>query len=307
MRRLLLLGLVGLAAQLVDGTLGMAYGVTTTTLLLATGYAAVVASAAVHLAETGTTLASGLAHWRLGNVDWRLVLRLGVPGAVGGFLGATALAWLSTESSKPWTSGVLLALGIYILIRFSLKPWQAREGGALRGRFLVPLGFVGGFIDATGGGGWGPVTTPALLSTGRVTPRTTIGSVDTSELLVALAASAGFLLSMDRSTIPYDAILPLLIGGLIAAPLAAWLVRLMPTPILGVLVGWIVIQTNTRTILKAFGVDDSTRMLAYAVIAAVSLVAFATAVARWRREGGAGDDAEGESGLVALAEGSAAA
>ncbi len=283
MRKLLVLAFVGLCAQLVDGSLGMAYGVSSSTLLLASGYAAVTSSAAVHLAEVGTTLASGLAHWRLGNVDWRLVWRLGLPGAVGAFAGATVLSALSTEWATPWMAGILLVLGVYVLLRFSIKPWRARAGGIPRTRVLVPVGLLGGFVDATGGGGWGPVATPTLLSTGKVTPRQTIGSVDTSEFLVTVSASLGFLVGLGANAIPMHVVLPLLAGGLVAAPIAAWLVRVLPLHVLGVAVGWIVITTNTRTLLALGGVPAATRWATYAVITAVTLALLASVVTRVRR------------------------
>jgi len=165
MRTLIVLALVGLGAQLVDGSLGMAYGVTSTTLLLAVGTNPAAASATVHLAEIGTTLASGVAHWRFGNVDWRVVAKIGVPGAVGAFAGATFLSTLSTEAAAPVMSLILLALGAYVLTRFTFAGLPTdRLGKPLRKRFLSPLGLVAGFVDATGGGGWGPVGTPAILA-----------------------------------------------------------------------------------------------------------------------------------------------
>ncbi len=282
MQRLVVLALVGLAAQLVDGSLGMAYGVTTTTLLLAAGYTAAASSAAVHLAEVGTTLASGAAHWRFGNVDWRLVARLGVPGAVGAFLGATLLSHLSTEVAKPWTAGILLALGVYILLRFSLKPWRRRPGGTPGAGSLVPLGLVGGFLDASGGGGWGPVATPTLLASGRVLPRQVVGSVDASEFLVALAASLGFLIGLGSEGIPLDIVLPILAGGLVAAPIAAWLVRHMPLHVLGVLVGGIVVTTNARTIMAVLGIPLSAAFAVYGLVLAITAVGTVAAVMRDR-------------------------
>ena len=270
MRKLVLLGLVGLAAQLVDGSLGMAYGVTSTTLLLVTGTAPAAASAAVHLAEIGTTLASGAAHWRFGNVDWRVIGRIALPGAVGAFAGATFLSSLSTESARPLMAGILLALGVYILVRFTA--WgtpQHRLGTPLRRRFLAPLGVVAGFVDATGGGGWGPVATPALLASGRMEPRKVVGSVDTSEFLVAVAASGGFLLGLGSAGIRFDVVAALLLGGLIAAPIAAWLVRHIPGRILGSLVGGVIILTNARTILNGFDVSSPARAAAYVLIVVV--------------------------------------
>ncbi|MER5937088.1 sulfite exporter TauE/SafE family protein [Streptomyces sp. NPDC001928] len=250
MRTLILLALAGLGAQLVDGSLGMAYGVTSTTLLLALGTSPAAASATVHLAEIGTTLMSGAAHWRFGNVDWKVVARIGVPGAVGAFLGATVLSRLSTEVAKPVMSLILLGLGVYVLVRFTFRGLpKDRLGKPLRLRFLAPLGLVAGFLDATGGGGWGPVGTPALLAGGRMEPRKVIGSIDTSEFLVAVAASLGFLVSLGSQGIDAVWVAAFLLGGLVAAPLAAWLVRLLPPRVLGSAVGGVIVVTNARTLL----------------------------------------------------------
>lgn len=251
MRTLILLALVGLGAQLVDGSLGMAYGVTSTTLLLAIGTNPAAASATVHLAEIGTTLASGASHWRFGNVDWKVVARIGIPGAIGAFAGATFLSSLSTEIAKPVMSLLLLGLGIYVLLRFTLQGLPTRSDKPLRRRFLTPLGLVAGFMDATGGGGWGPVGTPAILASGRMEPRKVIGSIDTSEFFVAIAASIGFFVGLSGEGIDFTWVLALLIGGLIAAPIAAWLVRLVPPRVLGSLVGGVIILTNARTLLNS--------------------------------------------------------
>ena len=287
MRKLLLLALVGLAAQLVDGSLGMAYGVTSTTLLLATGAAPAAASATVHLAEIGTTLASGTSHWRLGNVDWKVVARIALPGAIGAFAGATFLSSLSTESAAPIMSGILLALGLYILVRFTA--WgtpRGQLGKPVRKRFLAPLGIFAGFVDSTGGGGWGPVATPALLASGRMEPRKVVGSVDTSEFVVSIAASIGFLIGLGAEGIPFGAVAALLIGGVLAAPVAAWLVRHIPGRILGSLVGGVIILTNTRTILRSDQVDasGSTQATAYILIALVWAGAVAWSVRSHRAE-----------------------
>jgi uncharacterized protein len=278
MYKLVLLALVGLGAQLVDGSLGMAYGVTSTTLLLAIGANPAAASATVHLAEIGTTLASGAAHWRFGNVDWKVVARIGVPGAIGAFAGATLLSSLSTDAAAPLMSLILLTLGLYILIRFTAAgPPQGHLGKPLRKRFLAPLGLLAGFIDSTGGGGWGPVGTPAILASGRLEPRKTIGSIDTSEFLVAVAASAGFLIGIGSENVNYSWVGALLIGGMIAAPAAAWLVRLVPPRVLGSAVGGLIILTNTRTLLRSDWISAPThvRFLFYGVI----IVAWATALA----------------------------
>ncbi|GGL40932.1 sulfite exporter TauE/SafE family protein [Phycicoccus endophyticus] len=269
MRRLVLLALVGLGAQLVDGSLGMAYGVTSTTLLLAVGTNPAAASATVHLAEIGTTLASGASHWRFGNVDWGVVRRIGIPGAVGAFAGATFLSSLDTSVAEPVMSLVLLALGVYVLVRFTVKGLRRdRLGHPLRSRFLAPLGIFAGFVDATGGGGWGPVGTPAILASGRLEPRRVVGSIDTSEFLVSLAASGGFLLALGSAGIDLAWVLALLAGGLVAAPVAAWLVRHIPARVLGSAVGGVIVLTNTRTILTSDWVDASagSRWAVYALL-----------------------------------------
>ena len=283
MRKLVLLALVGLGAQLVDGSLGMAYGVTSTTLLLAIGTNPAAASATVHLAEIGTTLVSGASHWKFGNVDWKVVAKIGVPGAVGAFAGATFLSGLSTETAAPVMALILLALGLYIFIRFTTFGIpRGNLGKPLRKRFLGPLGLVGGFVDATGGGGWGPVGTPAILASGRLEPRKVIGSVDTSEFLIAVAASIGFFIGIGSENVNFGWVAALLIGGVIAAPIAAWLVRHIPPRILGSAVGGLIILTNTRTLLKSDWIDapSNVRYLVYAVI----YVAWAAALAYSARQ-----------------------
>jgi uncharacterized protein len=285
MRKLVLLALVGLGAQLVDGSLGMAYGVTSTTLLLAIGTNPAAASATVHLAEIGTCLVSGASHWKFGNVDWKVVLKIGVPGAAGAFAGATFLSSLSTETAAPLMSIILLALGVYILIRFTAFGLPTdRLGKPLRKRFLGPLGVVAGFVDSTGGGGWGPVGTPAILASGRLEPRKTIGSIDTSEFLVAVAASLGFIIGIGSEGIDYAWVGALLAGGVVAAPIAAWLVRHIPPRVLGSAVGGIIILTNTRTLLKSDWIDasDEVRYVFYAAIYALWAAALAYSIKQYR-------------------------
>ncbi|WP_250034841.1 sulfite exporter TauE/SafE family protein [Paractinoplanes maris] len=287
MRKLILLALVGLGAQLVDGSLGMAYGVTSTTLLLAIGTNPAAASATIHLAEIGTTLVSGFSHWKFGNVDWKVVLKIGLPGAVGAFAGATFLSWLSTETAAPLMAIILLALGLYVFIRFTTMGLpQDRQGLPLRKRFLAPLGLVAGFVDSTGGGGWGPVGTPAILASGRLEPRKTIGSIDTSEFLVAVAASLGFLVGLGSENINFAWVGALLLGGVIAAPIAAWLVRHIPPRVLGAAVGGVIILTNGRTLLRSDWIDasDGVRYAIYAVIYIVWAAALAYSFREHRRQ-----------------------
>ncbi|HYN93826.1 MAG TPA: sulfite exporter TauE/SafE family protein, partial [Pilimelia sp.] len=289
MRKLVILGLVGLVAQLVDGALGMAYGVTSSTLLLVAGLTPASASASVHLAEIGTTLAAGVAHWRFGNVDWRVVRRIALPGAVGAFAGATFLSSISTKAAAPWMAGILLLLGCYLLLRFSRPLGPRKAAGPLRARFLGPLGLVAGFVDATGGGGWGPVATPSLLVSGRMEPRKVIGSVDAAEFLVAGAASAGFLIGLGSEGFVLPTVAALLIGGLIAAPIAAWLVRFVPAQLLGAAVGGLIVVTNARTVMRAFEVDAALAAPVYlaAVLAWVAAVVLAVRALRRARRAGA--------------------
>jgi len=253
MRSLVLLGLVGLVAQLVDGSLGMAYGVTSSTAMLAVGIAPAAASAAVHLSEVGTTLVSGASHWKFGNVDWRTVAILAVPGGVGAFLGATALSNIDGEAAEPWIAVLLLSLGVYVLYRFlrlgGRRPQFKSHPSPF---FLVPMGAFAGLIDALGGGGWGPVGTTSLLSSGRLEPRKVVGSIDTSEFVVAVGASIGFLAALGSEGVNFAWAGALLAGGVVAAPFAAWLVRHLPARVLGVAAGGFIVMTNLLTALEGW-------------------------------------------------------
>jgi uncharacterized protein len=258
MRNLIVLGLVGLVAQLVDGSLGMAYGVTSSTLLLATGVAPAAASAAVHFSEIGTTLISGISHHKLGNVDWRTVSIIAVPGGIGAFAGATFLSSIPGDTAKPWVGLLLLALGIYVLWRFlALGGRRPTFKGRLSKRFLAPLGVVAGLMDAIGGGGWGPVGTTSLLSSGRLEPRKVVGSIDTSEFVVAVGGSLGFLLALGSAGIDFGIAGALLVGGVIAAPVAAWLVKHLPARVLGVAAGGLIVLTNAKTVLESLGASGA--------------------------------------------------
>ena len=265
MTALLLIALAGFAAQLVDGSLGMGYGLTSSTLLMAIGLTPALASASVHLAEIGTTAASGLAHGKLGNVDKHVLWRISIPGGVGAFMGATILAGLSTQAARPWASAILLALGIYVLMWFLRTARPLVRRGRPGTRLLVPLGLVGGFVDATGGGGWGPVTTPALLANGRMAPNRVVGTMNAAEFIVAVSASAGFIVGLGASAIQWNVLLPLLIGGLIAAPIAAWITHRLPMRIMGVGVGGMIIVTNSVTILRSLQVPTELLLAVLAV------------------------------------------
>lgn len=286
-RSLILLAIVGAVAQLVDGSLGMAYGVTSSTLLLATGVAPAAASAAVHFSEIGTTLVSGFSHHKLGNVDWRTVGIIAVPGGLGAFAGATFLSSLPGDTAKPWVAALLLGLGIYVIYRFlALGGRRPTFRGTLSAAFLAPLGVVAGLMDAIGGGGWGPVGTTSLLSSGRLEPRKVVGSIDTSEFVVAVGGSLGFLFALGRQGIDFGYAAALLVGGVIAAPFAAWLVRHLAPRVLGVAAGGLIVLTNVDTIVTALGGSGGVEITVAAVVAAVwvSLVVWAVKQERLSRE-----------------------
>lgn len=283
MPQIVLIAIVGLAAQLIDGALGMAYGATSATLLLAVGASPVAASATVHLAEVGTTFVSGAAHTRFGNVDWKVVMPLALPGAAAAFVGALVLTAIPGDLIKPYIAAFLLLLGVYVFVRFALGVGARRAVGKkrFRRRFLAPLGAVAGFLDAIGGGGWGPVTTSTLVASERMEPRRVIGSVDTAEFLVAVAASAGFLIGLGSQGINWSWVLALLGGGIIAAPIAAWLVRSITPRLLGTGVGVILVLTNGNTLAKELGAaTDGAMQVAYAALAAATLIGAALLAAR---------------------------
>src|ERR671938_776711 len=282
----LILAVVGLIAQLVDGSLGMAYGVTSQSLLLTVGIAPALASASVHIAEVGTTAASGASHWRFGNVDWSKVWPLAIPGAIGAFLGAVVLsAFITAEAAEPIVAVFLFCLGVFVLARFSFRrherPVQVRP---VPRTFLGPLGLVAGFLDAAGGGGWGPISTPTLLSSGRMEPRKIIGTVDTSEFLVAFSASIGFLLTLSFANVPWRVVGALLVGGLVAAPVAAWIVRVLPARILGTAVAGVILVTNMKTFLEAMGVSGGLAVVIYILIVAVWVAALTHSIMINRQE-----------------------
>lgn len=288
MTRLLVFAIVGLMAQLVDGALGMAYGVTSTSLLLLYGVAPALASASVHLAETITTAVSAASHWRLGNVDRATVWGLVVPGATGAFLGAVLLSSLPGDRMRPWVSAFLLLLGIFILVRFGLGVMPATSRAPrLRRRYFLPVGFLAGLLDATGGGGWGPIATPTLMLSGHLPPHKVVGSVSLSEWAVALSATLGFALSLGWESVQWPLVGALVIGGSLAAPLAAWMARRLPAQVLGVLVGTAVLLVNLRALLGAIDLGEALRLPAYALTLAVCGALLIHTTRRSRQEAGA--------------------
>jgi uncharacterized membrane protein YfcA len=246
----ILFAIAGSVAQLIDGALGMGFGLTSSTLLLTLGASAAVASAAVHAAEIGTTLVSGASHWHAENIDKDVLVRLAIPGGIGALLGATFLSSIDLSSSKIFISTLLLFLGFLLLYRnlFQTPPPQPGEPNS-NPRFLTFLGFSGGFVDAAGGGGWGPVVTPTLMTTTNMTPRKIIGTVSAAEFIVAVSASIGFLLNINKLNINWSIVGGLALGGCLMAPIAARIVSKLPRKQLAILVGVAVIVINGYRII----------------------------------------------------------
>ena len=241
----IIFALVGSTAQLIDGSLGMGFGLTSSTLLLTLGTSAAVASAAVHFAEIGTTLALGVSHWHAENIDKKILVRLAIPGGIGAFMGATFLSSIDLSSSKVFISTLLLFLGFLLLYRNLFQgPAPQIADPNYNPRFLTFLGFSGGFVDAAGGGGWGPVVTPTLMTTTNMTPRKIIGTVSAAEFIVAVSASVGFLLNINKLDINWAIVGGLALGGSFMAPIAARIVSKLPRRQLAILVGVAVIVIN---------------------------------------------------------------
>jgi uncharacterized membrane protein YfcA len=259
----------GFVAQLVDGSLGMGFGTITMTFLLGLGIAPAVASASVNVATIATGAVSAVSHHRLQNVHWPTTLKLGIPGAVGGFAGAWALASLTRlDAATPVTSAILIALGVVIVWRFVRG--KGAGHGPIRSGFAVPTGLVGGFLAAVGGGGWGPVTMPITLTTSRLEPHRVVGSVSTAQVFASTAAVIGFWMAVPETlTVLWPLVAGMAVGGMAAAPLAAWLTRKIPTAKLGSTIGMLVVALNLRTLLGNFSVPWPVVTALYLVLAAV--------------------------------------
>jgi uncharacterized membrane protein YfcA len=236
---------IGFFAQSIDGVLGMAFGVISTSAMLAIGLPPVQASALVHTAEVFTTGASAASHIHHRNVDWRLVVRLGVAGAIGAVLGAWILANVDSGFMLPYVAAYLLVVGIFIL----LKAWRLAPARDAPAAWIAPVGFAAGLLDASGGGGWGPITTSTLVGSGHA-PRLAIGSVNTTEFFVTVAASTTFFLELGLS--PLQNLIPLVLGGLIAAPFSGWAVKKVPARPLMIGVGVLVTVLACWQLARAF-------------------------------------------------------
>ena len=250
MEKLLIIFLFALIAELIDGGIAMGYGVSLTTLLLSIGIGTAVASASVHMAEVFTTLFSGLSHFKLGNFDKKIFAFLAIPGVIGGVLGAYgAVKFQDASSIRPIISGILLVLGTLIVVKFiEKKEMLEHEYERPRIRHLAPLGFVAAFVDALGGGGWGPITTPTLIMN-NAHPKQVIGSVNFAEFFVTLAISITFFLALPK--IDLAIVVPMIIGGLIAAPIAARITKKLPHRTVGIMVGVLIMLLSLRTLIMA--------------------------------------------------------
>lgn len=228
---------VGFLAQMVDGAMGMAFGLISNTLLIWIGVPPAAASAGVHTVETVTTAVSGVSHAIQRNVDWKLFLRLMVPGVIGGVLGAYVLATVDASVTKPLILTYLVGIGVYLLWRSTHRRPERKEP-----RIVEPLGLAGGFLDAAGGGGWGPVVTSNLLVQG-AHPRFTIGTVNAAEFFLTATISATFISQLGWAVFT-GATLGLLIGGVLAAPFGALLAKRVPPQRLMLLVGLVLTTTS---------------------------------------------------------------
>ncbi len=238
--------LIGFLAQLIDGSLGMAYGVSSTTFLTVVGVPAKIASASVHTAEVFTTFVSGLSHWKMKNIDWAIFKKLVFPGVIGGATGAYVLINFPGDLISPFVTVYLLIMGIIVLLRGIRGVTKT----LVKGNKLIPLGLVGGFFDAVGGGGWGPIVTSTMVASGHP-PRYTIGSVNTAEFFVTIVQALTFTVFLGIGEY-WHYILGLALGGVMAAPLAAFVCAKISNKKLLIIVGCLIIALNVRSIVLLF-------------------------------------------------------
>ncbi|MDI6708502.1 MAG: sulfite exporter TauE/SafE family protein [Candidatus Thermoplasmatota archaeon] len=245
----LLIVLVGFAVQYIDGVLGMGYGASSSSLLIAAGFMPAVVSASVHTAEIFVSLLSGVSHLRFGNVDKKIVLPLICAGVIGGVSGAYFLANMPPLLIRPIVAIILLVMGGRIFVKYILKKHIILGKGEFTKKFLFPLGFLGGLIDAICGGGWGPLCTSTLVSANKAEPRYVVGSVNLAEFFITIAITLTFIFIIGFENFLWAITIPLIIGGVIAAPIAAYTCKKIPPRLLGILVGAILIALNARTLI----------------------------------------------------------
>lgn len=243
---LLVIAAIGFVAQLVDGALGMAFGLISTTALLSLGIAPAQASAAVHTAEVATTAASGISHLYHRNINYKLLATLGIAGVMGGVLGAYVLSNIDGRAIRPFIAAYLLIMGVFILMRVArLSPAEDATAS-----YAAPLGLVGGFLDAIGGGGWGPMVSSTLIGSGHA-PRRVIGSVNAAEFFVTIAVATTFFIELGTAHVQH--ILALMAGGILAAPFGAYVARYLPPRPLMAIVGVLIVALAIFQLVQARG------------------------------------------------------
>ena len=275
MEDLLVVGIAGFLAAMVDGALGMGFGPTSSTILLGSGLPPTAVSTTVNLAKVASGMAAGVSHWRFKNIDHRLVLQLAIPGCFGAVIGVTVLSNIDGDTLRPYLAAMLLLVGLRMLLRFS-KPLPTLPAAADGSSEVSPQGAPkfderGVKVMATAGGvtnglvgAWGPVITPFLLHRG-LPPRYAIGSVNTAEVAVAAVAASSLIASTGRGDLRMGVILAMMIGGVIAAPLAAWVIRYIPARAMGLAVAGLLMLTNVRELATWAGID-STRWVFYGLV-----------------------------------------
>ncbi|MBI5974129.1 sulfite exporter TauE/SafE family protein [Staphylococcus canis] len=258
MKKLIIYAFAGFIAQMIDGSLGMGFGASSSSILLTFGIAPAIVSATVHFSQIATTAASGLSHLKFKNVHRPTMYRLAIPGAIGGFLGGAILTHINGDVIKPFIATFLLSMGFYILYQFLIKRHRQLDdtlNQSNKFQLIMPQGVIAGLIDAIGGGGWGPINTSILLSRKKLQPRYVIGTVSASEFLVTLSASLSFIIFLGIQHINWFAVIALAVGGAVAAPLAACLVKWLAVNVLAVGVGGLIIFTNSNALLTYFEID----------------------------------------------------
>lgn len=286
--QLLLVGVAGFSAAMVDGALGMGFGPTSSTILLSTGIPPAAVSTTVNLAKVASGLAAGVSHWRFGNIDRRLVLQLAIPGCVGALIGVTVLTNVDGDTLRPLLAAMLVLVGLRMLLRFS-QPLTTLPTGVDGESDRAPRFDERGVkvVAAAGGvtnglvGAWGPVVTPFLLHRG-LPPRFAIGSVNTAEVAVAAVAAGSLLSSLGRGGLEVGIIVAMMVGGVVAAPLAAWVIRFIPARAMGLAVAGLLLMTNARELAGWFDLGTSRWALYGLAPALVALAAASPAIGRAR-------------------------
>jgi uncharacterized protein len=277
--QLIFVALAGFSASLVDGALGMGFGPTSSSILLGTGLSPAAVSTTVNLAKVATGLAAGVSHWRFRNIDHRLVLRLAIPGSVGALIGVTVLKNVDGDQLRPYLALLLLLVGLRILVRYSVPFKTNLVEAAEKDPDAVPTYDEKGTIPVATAGGvtngligaWGPVVTPFLLHRG-LPPRFAVGSVNTAEVAVAVTASGSLLASLGSTDLDVGIIIAMLLGGVVAAPLAAWVVQYLPPRAMGISVAALLLATNFRELANWAELDES-RWLLYALVPVLAAAA----------------------------------